>query len=53
MKEYDVIVVGADSAGSVAAKTAVDRGAKTILLEEHAMIGVPTHCNRGIPPTNG
>lgn len=42
--EYDVIVVGAGPAGSSAAKAAAERGAKTILLEEHPVIGLPRHC---------
>ncbi len=45
MKDYDVIVVGAGPAGSAAAKAAAERGSKTILLEEHAMIGLPQHCS--------
>jgi digeranylgeranylglycerophospholipid reductase len=44
MPEYDVIVVGAGPAGSSAAKAASEKGAKTILLEEHRIIGVPSHC---------
>lgn len=44
MKEYDVIVVGAGPCGSSAAKYAADRGAKTILIEEHPQIGLPEHC---------
>jgi digeranylgeranylglycerophospholipid reductase len=44
MVEYDVIVIGAGPAGSAAAKAAVERGAKTILLEEHHRIGIPSHC---------
>lgn len=45
MKDYDVIVVGAGPAGSAAAKAAAEKGAKTILLEEHAKIGLPQHCS--------
>lgn len=45
MKDYDVIVVGAGPAGSAAAKAAAERGAKTILLEEHSAIGLPQHCS--------
>jgi digeranylgeranylglycerophospholipid reductase len=44
MSEYDVIVVGSGPAGSSAAKAAAERGAKTLLLEEHRTIGVPSHC---------
>jgi len=45
LKEYDVIVVGAGPAGSAAAKAAAERGARTILLEEHVKIGLPQHCS--------
>jgi len=45
MRDYDVIVVGAGPAGSAAAKTAAERGARTILLEEHRAIGIPRHCS--------
>ena len=44
MTEYDVIVIGAGPAGSAAAKAAAEKGAKTILLEEHTRIGIPSHC---------
>jgi len=43
--DYDVIVVGAGPAGSAAAKAAAQRGAKTIVLEEHPKIGLPQHCS--------
>ncbi len=45
LKDYDVIVVGAGPAGAAAARAAAERGAKTILLEEHAKIGLPQHCS--------
>jgi digeranylgeranylglycerophospholipid reductase len=51
MTKYDVVVVGAGPAGSAAAKAAAEHGLSTALIEEHTMIGVPTHCNGGIPPT--
>lgn len=44
MKEYDVIVVGAGPAGCGAARAAAEKGAKTILLEEHPQVGLPQHC---------
>jgi len=44
MEHYDVIVIGAGPAGSTAAKVAAEQGAKTILLEEHADVGIPEHC---------
>lgn len=42
--DYDVVVVGAGPAGSMAAKYAAKHGARTLLLEEHAMIGSPVSC---------
>lgn len=41
---YDVAVVGAGPAGSMAAKYAAKYGASTILLEEHPSIGSPVQC---------
>jgi geranylgeranyl reductase family protein len=42
--EFDVVVVGAGPAGSMAAKYAAKNGARTLLIEEHAMIGSPVSC---------
>ena len=42
--DYDVIVVGAGPAGSMAAKHAALNGAKTLLLEEHGQVGSPVSC---------
>jgi digeranylgeranylglycerophospholipid reductase len=44
MTEYDVIIIGAGPAGSAEAKAAAQKGARTILLEEHTRIGIPSHC---------
>ena len=44
MKEYDVIVVGAGPAGCAAARAASSKGARTIMIEEHPVIGAPRHC---------
>lgn len=44
MEKYDVIVIGAGPAGSVAAKAAADKGMKTMLIEEHPQVGIPEHC---------
>jgi len=41
---YDVVVVGAGPAGAISAKYAVQNGAKTLLIEEHASIGSPVQC---------
>ena len=45
MNEYDIVIVGAGPAGSSAARVAADKGMKTILLEEHPVIGIPAHCD--------
>lgn len=42
--DYDVIVVGAGPAGSIAAKTTAEAGLKTILLEKRQEIGTPVRC---------
>jgi len=44
MDQYDVAVVGAGPAGSMAAKYAATEGASTVLLEEHASVGWPVQC---------
>jgi len=42
--EYDVVVVGAGPAGSMAAKYAAKAGARVLMIEEHATIGQPVQC---------
>ncbi len=44
MDQYDVAVIGAGPAGSMAAKYAAKAGASVLLLEEHASIGWPVQC---------
>lgn len=44
----DVLVVGAGPAGSCAARSAALKGAKTILIDKKAEIGVPVQCAEGI-----
>ncbi len=44
MTVYDVIVVGAGPAGSEAARAASLAGLRTLLVEEHPTIGIPSHC---------
>ncbi len=41
---YDIVVVGGGPAGATAAKTAAERGARVLLLEEHREIGRPVQC---------
>ncbi len=42
--KYDVVVVGAGPAGSLAAKHSAMNGAETLLIEEHVEIGCPVSC---------
>ncbi|MEM2924940.1 MAG: NAD(P)/FAD-dependent oxidoreductase [Methanocellales archaeon] len=44
---YDVIVVGAGPAGSIAAKTAAELGLKVLLIEKRQEIGTPVRCAEG------
>ncbi|OPY50164.1 MAG: Digeranylgeranylglycerophospholipid reductase [Methanosaeta sp. PtaU1.Bin112] len=44
MDLFDVAVIGAGPAGSMAAKYSAKSGARTILLEEHAGAGWPVQC---------
>ncbi len=46
--ECDIVVVGAGPAGSLAARTAAENGASTILLEEHPKVGYPINCAEGL-----
>ncbi|WNY28713.1 Thiamine thiazole synthase [Methanimicrococcus stummii] len=49
--EYDVIVIGAGPAGSIAAKTAAIRGCSVLLIEKRPEIGVPVRCAEGTSKT--
>ena len=44
MDQYDIAVIGAGPAGSMAAKYAAKAGSCVILLEEHSCIGWPVEC---------
>ena len=46
--KFDLIVVGAGPAGSMAAKTAANAGLKVALLEKRQEIGEPVRCAGGI-----
>jgi len=48
----DVIVIGAGPSGIISAKTIADRGFQVTLLEEHAEVGLPSHC-AGLVSVNG
>lgn len=45
---YDVLVVGAGPAGSMAARVAAENGAKVLLIEKRQEIGTPVRCAEGI-----
>lgn len=46
--EYDVIVIGAGPAGSVAARTAAREGLEVLLVEKRQEIGEPVRCAEGL-----
>jgi digeranylgeranylglycerophospholipid reductase len=48
MSKFDVIVVGAGPAGSMAALHAANGGAKVLLMEKHNQIGVPVCCAEAV-----
>ena len=50
--DSQVVVVGAGVAGCQAAYEAAKNDAKVVLLEEHAQVGVPSHCS-GVVSLNG
>src|SRR5690242_4330210 len=41
---HDVLIVGAGPAGLYTALRAAEEGLSIVVLEEHAELGVPTHC---------
>jgi len=46
--KYDVVIVGSGPAGSVTARFAAETGAKALILERRAEVGVPVLCGEGI-----
>lgn len=46
--QYDVIVVGAGPAGSVAARIAAENGLKTLMIEKRQEIGAPVRCAEAV-----
>ncbi len=47
-ERYDIIVVGAGPAGSIAAKTAAMRGCDVLMIEKRQEIGDPVRCAEGV-----
>ncbi|MBN1134842.1 MAG: NAD(P)/FAD-dependent oxidoreductase [Methanosarcinaceae archaeon] len=45
---YDVVVVGAGPAGSIAARTAAQKGLDVLLIEKRQEIGDPVRCGEGV-----
>ncbi len=46
--EYDIIVVGAGPAGSIAARFAAEQGVSVLLLEKDRDVGYPVRCGEAI-----
>ncbi|MCL5997746.1 MAG: NAD(P)/FAD-dependent oxidoreductase [Chloroflexi bacterium] len=47
-REYDVLVIGAGPAGSIAARTAAQAGMSTLLIEKRQEIGSPVRCAEAV-----
>ncbi len=46
--EYDIVVVGAGPAGSIAARTAAEQGVSVLILEKDREVGYPVRCGEAI-----
>lgn len=44
-QKFDVIIVGAGPAGSLAARKTAEKGLNVLLIEDHKEIGRPVHCS--------
>ena len=47
--DYDLVVVGAGPAGSVAASTAAAKGLGTLVVERRKKVGIPVQCGEFLP----
>ena len=50
--QYDVVIVGAGPAGSIAAKNAAQKGLDVLLIEKRQEIGDPVRCAEGVGKLN-
>jgi len=48
LPEYDIVIVGAGPAGSVAAKFAAVKGVSVLVLEKDREIGIPVRCGEAV-----
>ncbi|PID56953.1 MAG: hypothetical protein CR986_09755 [Ignavibacteriae bacterium] len=46
--KYDIIVIGAGPAGSIAAKYAAEKGASVLILEKDRDVGYPVRCGEAV-----
>jgi digeranylgeranylglycerophospholipid reductase len=49
VEAFDIVVVGAGPAGSVAARAAAEHGAKTLLVDQRPELGHPVQCGEFLP----
>jgi digeranylgeranylglycerophospholipid reductase len=49
VEPFDVVVVGAGPAGSLAARFAAQGGARTLLVDQRVELGVPVQCGEYLP----
>lgn len=49
MEEFDVVVVGAGPAGSLAARAAAEGGANTLVVDHRPELGEPVQCGEFLP----
>ncbi len=47
-REYDIVIVGAGPAGSIAAREAARKGAKVLVLDRRKELGAPVRCGEGL-----
>lgn len=47
-ESFDVAIVGGGPSGTSAAKKTAEDGLKTVLFEEHEVLGVPVQCGEGV-----